>query len=68
MQNNRYKVIFSERASEMLLKHIRFMANVSISAAKKFKGRNNEGCAGDSQYAKQQSVAYRLIYSQIQIP
>lgn len=37
MQNNRYKVIFSERASEMLLKHIRFMANVSISAAKNLK-------------------------------
>ncbi len=38
MQNNRYKVILSERASEMLLKHIRFMANVSISAAKNLKG------------------------------
>ena len=38
MQNNRYKVIFSERASEMLLNHIRFMANVSIPAAKNLKG------------------------------
>ena len=38
MQNNSYKVIFSERASEMLLNHIRFMANVSISAAKNLRG------------------------------
>lgn len=35
--NKKYTVIFSDRATEMLLNHIRFLANVSKSAAQKLR-------------------------------
>ncbi|HEY8910653.1 MAG TPA: type II toxin-antitoxin system RelE/ParE family toxin [Desulfosporosinus sp.] len=35
--NKHYKVIFSERAGDMLIQHVRFMAQVSPEAAEKLR-------------------------------
>jgi len=35
--NKLYKVIISERATDMLIEHVRFMAAVSLQAAEKLR-------------------------------
>ncbi len=35
--NKKYNVIFSDRAAAMLINHVRFLANVSVSAAQKLR-------------------------------
>lgn len=35
--NKLYHIIFSERAGEMLVQHVRFLAQVSTQAAEKFR-------------------------------
>ena len=35
--SKKYHVIFSDKATAMLMNHVRFLANVSVTAAKKLK-------------------------------
>ncbi len=35
MENKKYNVIVSDRATSMLINHVRFLANVSVTAAQK---------------------------------
>lgn len=59
--NKQYKVIVSERASDMLVQHTRFMAKVSQQAAEKFRAELVEAAKSLQSFPERNSVLSDLV-------
>ena len=63
-QQNRYHVIVSERATQMLVSHAAFLAQVSPEAAERLTAEFEKTTNSFGNHAAEMSVAHRGIYSQ----
>ena len=63
-QQNRYHVIVSERATQMLVSHAAFLAQVSPKAAERLTLEFEKNANSLDNHAAEMSAAHRGIYSQ----
>ena len=67
-QQNKYRVIVSERATQMLVSHAAFLAQVSPEAAERLTIEFEKTANFVRADAAEMPVAYRGIYSQKCLP